>query len=68
MHQPPDPQTATATFLDGSLTVRLSFPAKDAASWRSATPGAILGHLGLAVMTDPIVYQANGTDAARRER
>jgi hypothetical protein len=42
------PETAFATFVDGDLAVRLSFPAQDAALWRSATPKAILAHLGLA--------------------
>jgi hypothetical protein len=41
------PETATASFLDGSFTVRLTFPAQDAASWRAATPSEILAHLGL---------------------
>ena len=63
----PHPDIATATFLDGPLTIRLSFPAQEASHWRSATPGQILGHLGLAVLGDPVPFQPNGTDAARQE-
>lgn len=48
MHRSPKPDTATATFVDGPLTVRLSFPAEDAALWRRATQAEILAHLGLA--------------------
>lgn len=48
MNHRPKPDTATATFVDGDLTVRLSFPVEDAAAWRTATAEAILGHLGLA--------------------
>lgn len=68
MNDNPKPDTATACFSDGSITVRLSFPSQDAALWRSATSGAILGHLGLAVFTEPVATIPNGTDAARRER
>ncbi|MFA5943682.1 MAG: hypothetical protein WC876_04355 [Candidatus Thermoplasmatota archaeon] len=67
MNDAPKPETATAMFSDGCLTVRLSFPAQDAGAWRTATPGAILGHLGLAVLTEPVAAEPNGTDAAREE-
>ena len=67
MNHAPKPETATATFLDGSLTVRLTFPAQDAPAWRRATTGAILEHLGLAILNEPVPQQANGTDAARLE-
>ena len=61
------PDTATATFTDGSLTVRISFPAQDATHWRTATRGAILGHLGLAILVEPLADAPNGMDAAREE-
>ena len=67
MNHAPKPDTATARFSDGALIVCLSFPAEEASAWRSATPGAILGHLGLAVLTDPVGAEPNGTDAARDE-
>lgn len=67
MHDLPHSDTATATFKAGPLTIRLSFPIQDAGRWRSATPGQILGHLGLAVLSDPVAFQPNGTDAARQE-
>jgi hypothetical protein len=47
MNHRPKPDTATATFVDGDITVRLSIPVEDAAQWRTATAEAILGHLGL---------------------
>ncbi|MEK6975667.1 MAG: hypothetical protein AABY18_04910 [Candidatus Thermoplasmatota archaeon] len=47
--------------------MRLSFPPEDAPSWRSATAKAILGHLGLAVLVNPVEWRPNGTDAARFE-
>lgn len=47
MNHLPKPDTATATFIDGPFTIRLSIPAEDAASWRTATTAAILDHLGL---------------------
>ena len=67
MHHDPKPDTAYATFMDGSVAVRLSFPADEAASWRSATVSAIVGRLGLAVFLDPVVSRPNGTDAARTD-
>ena len=47
------PPTATARFVDGDLTVLLSFPAEDAALWRSATAEAILDHLGIGAPDRP---------------
>lgn len=67
MHDP-KPDTAYATFMDGSMAVRLSFPAEQAAAWRSATMSAIVGHLGFAVFLPPVAARPNGTDAARSER
>lgn len=67
MNHDPEPDLATACFSDGTLTVRLSFPAQDASAWRSATPGAILGHLGLEVLIEPVADEPNGMDAAREE-
>ncbi len=67
MNHIPKPDTATATFIDGSTTIRISFPADDVGAWRSATPGAILGHLGLSLLIEPLADQPNGTDAAREE-
>ncbi|MEA3136984.1 MAG: hypothetical protein QOJ26_1173 [Thermoplasmata archaeon] len=52
MNHNPKPETANATFVDGDLTIRLTFPAEDAALWRSATAAAILGHLGLGERPD----------------
>jgi hypothetical protein len=61
------PEPGHATFTDGSTAVRLSFPAEDAPSWRSATAKAIVGHLHLAILTGPVVAKPNGIEAARME-
>lgn len=68
MDYEPRAEAGHATFTDGETTVRLSFPGQDAAAWRSASGTAILGHLGFAVLTAPLAFQPNGTDAARLER
>lgn len=68
MNDPPEPATATALFQVGDFTVRLSFPADQAASWRAATPAALLDRLGLAVVMPEPAEKANGVDAARKER
>jgi hypothetical protein len=67
MNHAPKPDTATATFLDGTLTIRLSFPAADVAAWRSATPAAILAHLGLAVAVDVVEEPVGQADAVEGE-
>jgi hypothetical protein len=64
LDQPPKPGTATAAFLDGDLTVRLTFPAQDAAQWRSANAAAILAHLGLA---DPEPFEPAPCERHRTE-
>ena len=46
------PSTSTARFVDGDLTILLTFPTEDAAQWRSATEEAILDHLGLGETDD----------------
>ena len=53
MNHNPKPDTATATFTDGSVKVRLSVPADDAAKWRTATAEQILRHLGVPIQTAP---------------
>ena len=68
MNDPPEPDTATAFFRVGAFTVRLSFPSDQAASWRAATPSAVLERLGLAVGVPSPVDVPNGVDAARKER
>jgi hypothetical protein len=68
MDYEPRPAPAHATFTDGKTTVRLSFPAEEAPSWRTATAKAILGQLGFEVLTAPLAFQPNGTEAARLER
>ena len=67
MNHAPKPDAGHATFTDGDLAVRLSFPPEQARAWRAATVDAIVDHLGFAVRTDAVKPRPNGTDAARLE-